>query len=101
MSVLVPEVKRRQRRVVDDTSASALTELLIHSVLNGIQEGGPERPPLIRWVFNCDQEKSQFPFLFDQACAAVPFDPDVFRDSLEGMFPRDVFEATEGRYGWT
>ena len=102
MKVLAPEVKKRVRRVTEDATTAAMAELLIHSVLDGIHQGGPERPPLIRWVFNCPQSGERpFPFPFEKACAAVPYDPDVFRDSLEGMFPEDVFQATGGRYGWT
>lgn len=93
---------KRPRKILQDQDVRDVMELYIVAAMDGIETDPAERPVLLRWVFNTVRpEDPQMKASFDATCAAVPFDPDIFRDSLENMFPKEVYEATEGRYGWT
>lgn len=89
-------LKKPRRRATDSEILSVL-EMAVASALEGINEESADRQRILRWVFNC--ENGGMPFSFDEACRAIPYDPDIFRDAIEGMFPQEVFEATEHLYG--
>lgn len=87
---------KRDRKMLTDQETSAYAEVLIASVLQGIAEGDEDSAKYFAWIFNCPDHGMSFSF--EQACSAVPFDPDKIREGLECMYPDMVHAMMEGPY---
>ena len=66
------------------------------SKVQGIAEGDEDSAKYFAWIFNCPDHGMSFSF--EQACSAVPFDPDKIREGLECMYPDMVHAMMEGPY---